>query len=285
MARRVIGSDIELRLHLGGGLGRVKADASRIHQVLMNLLVNARDAMPTGGVVVVATENLELDESAAARVPDVKPGSYVTFSVSDTGQGMTEQVQARIFEPFFTTKETGKGTGLGLATVWGIVSQHGGGIQVFSQPGVGSTFKVLLPRTSETGAKVDAETSHFPSPLGTERVLVVDDNTLVLDFMATALAAHGYRVRQAGSPTAALAIAREDPQGFALLLTDLSMPKMNGIELYAELKLRYPDLKVLYVSGHPPDLYPELMNSRALLLSKPFPAQRLLVRVREVLDG
>ena len=287
--RRVIGEHIELVTDTRNGGGRVKADPNQLEQVILNLGVNARDAMPKGGRLTIRTGNVRLDEAAAKRLaPDVEPGRYVSLEVSDTGQGMDEETKARIFEPFFTTKGPGKGTGLGLSTVYGVVKQSGGTISVESAPDRGSTFRVLLPqemRDVEDNRPKTAAFTHTPAPR-VDTVLIVEDEEIVRQLVCTVLSERGYNVLCASNGEEALGLSGEHPGKIALLITDVVMPQMGGLELSRIIAERRPDTRVLYVSG-----YSESdMNEQGILapdadfMEKPFTPQALTRKVREVLN-
>ncbi|HUJ38967.1 MAG TPA: PAS domain S-box protein [Candidatus Acidoferrales bacterium] len=286
MLRRVIGEDIELILRYDSGLGRVKADPGQIEQVLLNLVVNARDAMPNGGKVVIETCNLLLDETAARRITSLEPGSYVVLSVSDTGVGMDPETQSHIFEPFFTTKEQGKGTGLGLATVYGIVQQSGGHITVYSQPGQGATFRLYLPRVEEPADRGSGIRPRPKIPKGSETILLVEDETEVRELTREALRRGGYAVLEARDGESALRLSQNYTGTIHLLLSDVVMPNMGGPELAGRLLEMRPQLKVLYMSG-----YSEFISAGhgeigplTYFLQKPFSLESLGKKVREILD-
>ena len=286
MLRRVIGEHIELILRYDSGLGRVKADPGQIEQVLLNLVVNARDAMPSGGKLLIETCNLSLDEAAARRISSLKPGSYVVLSVSDTGVGMDPETQSHIFEPFFTTKEQGKGTGLGLATVYGIVQQSGGHITVYSQPGQGATFRLYFPRVEEPADRGSGIRPRPKIPKGSETILLVEDETEVRELAREALRRGGYAVLEARDGEGALRLAQNYAGPIHLLLSDVVMPIMGGPELAARLLELRPQLKVLYMSG-----YSEFISTGhgeigplTYFLQKPFSLESLGRKVREVLD-
>jgi PAS domain S-box-containing protein len=287
MLRRVIGEDVELITALQPELWRAKADPGQIEQAILNLVVNARDAMPRGGRLTVETANVELDEKFAGRYATVEPGPHVMLAVSDTGIGMDAELQARLFEPFFTTKEHGKGTGLGLSTTYGIVKQSGGSIWVYSEPGHGTTFKIYLPRCEEPLEDLPAAPPAREAAPGTETVLLVEDEPEVRRLVEKLLRLKGYRVLSAGSPADAVAIARRHEDAIDLLLTDVIMPGMNGRELARLLAEGRPDMRVLYMSGYAD----AAMNQHGILppgtafLSKPFTPEVLARKVREVLDG
>jgi CheY-like chemotaxis protein len=285
MLRRLMGEDIALHLKLDPALGKVKADVSQIEQVLMNLVVNARDAMPGGGTLTIETTNVDLDEEYSRRHADVRPGDYILLAVSDTGMGMSEEVRGKLFEPFFTTKEFGKGTGLGLATVYGIVKQSGGNIWVYSERGKGSTFKIYLPLVKEAGAGTDAAAQPPVLPPGTETILLVEDEPMVRKAAHRILAGAGYRVVEAGDPAEALGRVK-DADGIDLLLTDVVMPSMSGRELSERLREQKPDLRVLYMSGYTENaiVHHGVLEANVLLLPKPFTRESLLQMVRKALQ-
>lgn len=287
MLDRLIGEDIKLITALDPQLRLVLADPSQIEQVLMNLVINARDAMPTGGTLKIAAENVDLDADDAVAHPDLPPGQYVLLTVSDTGDGMDEHTQAQIFEPFFTTKGLGYGTGLGLATVYGIIKQSGGEISVTSRPAQGTTFHILLPASS--GA-ADAPVA-VPAPTavrgGSETILLVEDDGLVRGLVRTVLCKHGYRVLEAMKGLDALAIARQHPDSIDLLMTDVVVPQLSGPDLAEQIRQVRPQTKVLFMSGYTEDAVVRhgLLMSEVAFLDKPFSPLRLAARVREVLDA
>ncbi len=288
MLRRLIGEDVELLVRPTPGIGWVRADPSQIEQVVVNLAVNARDAMPEGGRLELRTREVELDASHARTHPDVEPGRYVRLSVSDTGRGMDAETCARIFEPFFTTKESGKGTGLGLSTAYGIVRQSGGHIRVFSAPGGGTRVEIDLPRASpEAGEASGVAPAPRVEASGTETLLLVEDEEHVRVLARRILEAQGYRVLEASNGLDALRIAGEHEGGIDLLVTDVVMPQMGGIDLATELRRERPDLRVLYVSGYLADeaIRLEQAESGALLVPKPFTPAVLVSAVREALDA
>jgi two-component system cell cycle sensor histidine kinase/response regulator CckA len=248
MLRRLLGERVELRSTLATDLGSVKADPSQIEQVILNLAVNARDAMPNGGVVTVETANVELDETYAASHPHAKVGPHVMLSFTDTGTGMSYETQMRVFEPFFTTKEKGKGTGLGLAMVFGIVRQSGGTIWLHSELGQGTTFKIFLPRTDDVVSHVSVPSTE-PRPQATETLLVVEDDTSVRQVVISILRRLGYRVLAAESPRHAIELCRA-PEEIHLVISDIMMPEKSGPELVAELKQIRPSMKTLFISGY-----------------------------------
>jgi PAS domain S-box-containing protein len=289
MLRRILGEDIDYAQVLAPDLGAVRADPGQIEQVLMNLVVNARDAMPKGGKLTIETSNVELDEEYAARHVAVKPGPYVHFAVTDTGCGMDAATQARIFEPFFTTKEKGKGTGLGLSTVYGIVKQSGGNIWVYSEPGQGTTFRVYLPREIAAATKVTSSRLKAISarPTGTETILVVEDEEAVCEIAKRILSMSGYTVLTAVTADAALRLCQAHEGTIHLLLTDVVMPQMGGKVLAERVALARPGIKVLYMSGYTDDaiVHHGTLDPGTHFISKPFSAADLTRKVREVLDS
>jgi signal transduction histidine kinase len=286
MLRPLIGEDIELILSLNAATGRVQADPAQIDQVIMNLVINSRDAMPQGGRLTIETTDVELDEEYASKHATVRPGSYVMVAVSDNGMGMDNETQTHMFEPFFTTKEKGKGTGLGLATVYGIVKQSGGYIWVYSEPGKGTTFKIYLPRAEAGIQQADAERVSSAILKGEETVLVVEDEGMLLELACEFLQSSGYAVLEAGNGSKAVEISRGHRGPIHLLMTDAVMPGMSGRELAQRLHDDRPDIKVLYVSGYTDDsvLRNGLLEPGTAFLQKPFTRDSLARKVREVLD-
>jgi PAS domain S-box-containing protein len=286
LLRRLIGEDIDLEVKLDPDLGRVLADGSQVQQVIMNLAINARDAMPNGGRLSFTTANAELDAAFAQHHLPLAPGRYVMLTVSDTGVGMAAETRARLFEPFFTTKERGKGTGLGLATVYGIVKQTGGYIWVYSEPGQGTVFKIYLPRlgSSTTGGAEPATAGRSPS--GTETVLLVEDEPMVRSLLGGMLEKRGYRVLTAGSGEEAVVVASGDRGPIHLMVTDVVMPGLGGPELAKRLAPLHPELRVLYVSGYTDDavLRHGVREGLASFLQKPFTLDALARKIRDVLD-
>jgi PAS domain S-box-containing protein len=287
MLRRIIGEDIELVTLSDGNLGRVKIDPGQIEQVIFNLAVNARDAMPAGGKLLIETTNVELDKEYANAHIGVAPGRYVKLSVSDTGIGMSQEVREKVFEPFFTTKDKGKGTGLGLSTVYGIVKQSGGNIWVYSEPGHGTTFKIYLPKVEEELDTLHGRDETEFSPRGSETVLLVEDEQEVRLLAHRLLSQQGYRVLEATNGEEALYVAHEQGgEEIHLLLTDVVMPQMGGKELADQLKILRPDIKVLYTSGYTDDaiVHHGVLEPGIHFLQKPFSLKTLSHKVREVLD-
>jgi PAS domain S-box-containing protein len=288
--RGLIGEDIELTTHAEGALGRVKADSVQIEQVLMNLVINARDAMPRGGRLSIRTANVVLDKSYARRRREVIPGPYVMIAVTDTGQGMDAEVQSHLFEPFFTTKEKGKGTGLGLSTAYSIVKQTGGHIVVESAPGKGSAFKIYLPRTEEPPAPLASSQPRSVEaelPRGVETVLLAEDEEIVRSLAREVLRSAGYTVLEADNGEEALRVAGSHPGPIHLLLTDVIMPRLGGPELARRLQPLRPDMKVLFMSGYTDGDISSYggLGSEPSLLQKPFQPIVLARRVREVLEA
>ncbi|MBK9066769.1 MAG: PAS domain S-box protein [Gemmatimonadetes bacterium] len=285
MLRRLLGEDILLTTALAPALPRVLVDPGQWSQVLLNLAVNARDAMPTGGQLTLETRALEVDEHFLRGRPGLGPGRYLQLTISDTGCGMTPEVRARIFEPFYTTKSRGKGTGLGLAVVHGIVTQAGGAIEVYTEPGLGTSFKIYLP-TVDQAALGSALEQEVQDVRGTETILLVEDEESVRRVAALALRPYGYAVLQAGNGREALEVAARHPGPIHLLLTDVVMPYMDGRELAATLTTRDPDLRVLYTSGYTDDAVMRhgILQAEVTFLSKPYTPMALLRKARQVLD-
>lgn len=287
MLRRLIGEDIALEFCPHPALGGVKADPGQIEQIIINLAVNARDAMPQGGRLTVETMNVDLDEAAARAQQSVEPGSYVMLAVSDTGCGMDTGTQARIFEPFFTTKGIGHGTGLGLATVYGIVKQSGGHIAVSSEPGKGSTFRIYLPRLKEKAGPAPAALPPDETLLGSETVLLVEDDEMVRSLTQAILERYGYTVLAARNVHDALYFSGDRARAIHLLLTDTIMPEMNGPELAKRVLRMRPDLKVLFMSGYTDKVFSNDGSQEAgvVCLQKPFTPQALARKIRSVLNS
>jgi PAS domain S-box-containing protein len=286
MLHRVIGEDIELAFVQGEGLGSILVDPGQMEQVLLNLVVNARDAMPHGGKLTIETSNIDLDAAYGGEHLGVEPGAYVAVTVSDTGAGMDRATQARVFEPFFTTKEHGKGTGLGLSTVHGIVKQSGGHIWVYSEPGKGSTFKIYLPR-ARAGAGEGEPLSQGKRTLhGSETILLVEDDEQVRNLAVTVLRRHGYRVLEAASGGDALVITERHRGRVDLLLTDVVMPRMSGRELWERVSVLQPGTRVLFMSGYTDDAIVRhgVLGSEFDFVQKPVGPTALLSKVRAVLD-
>jgi signal transduction histidine kinase/ActR/RegA family two-component response regulator len=286
LLRRTLGTDIEVESVLAGGLWNVYADRAQLENVIVNLCINARDAMPEGGKLTIETANAALDDIYARENADVTPGQYVMIAISDTGTGMTDDVVRRAFDPFFTTKEIGRGTGLGLSQVYGFVKQSGGHIKIYSEPGQGTSVKIYLPRFTGTMKTVPVASTAAPLPTGSEEetVLVVEDEERVRDLSVTALGELGYRVVAADGAAEALRRLDEIPE-IKLLFTDIVMPEVNGRKLAEEARRRRPDLKVLYTTGFTRNaaLHGGVVDHGVPLLQKPFTLEELAAKVRTVL--
>ncbi len=284
MLRRLIGEDVDLQFRLKKDIGNVRADPGHVEQAIMNLVVNARDAMPGGGKLTIETDAVHLDENYARTHMGVVPGDFVMIAVSDTGIGMDAETKRRIFEPFFTTKEQGKGTGLGLATVYGIVKQAGGDIWVYSEPNRGTTFKLYFPKVKEE--VTDSVAAERESPHGeNETILVVEDEKAVRDLTVRMLQRLGYRVLIAAGGPEAIAISSSHTERIALLLTDVVMPNMSGRQLADELAKSRPDMKVIYLSGYTENtvIHHGVLDAGIEFLPKPFSREVLAKKIREVL--
>jgi two-component system cell cycle sensor histidine kinase/response regulator CckA len=283
MLRRLIGEDIDLVVRVTDEAARVKADSGQVEQVILNLAINARDAMPEGGSLLLEVMNVTLDESYARRHVSVGPGRYVMLAVSDTGEGMDAATQARIFEPFFTTKKTG-GTGLGLSTVYGIVKQSGGNIWVYSEPRQGATFKVYFPRVEEA---LDQPPTEPPSDtlIGSETILVVEDEPAVRELVRKVLERYGYRVLVAATPHEALKLATSHGDPIHLLMSDVVLPEMSGRSLAGQIVARRPDVRVIYMSGYTDNaiVHHGVLDPDTPFLQKPFTPEALARKVRAVL--
>jgi DNA-binding response OmpR family regulator len=286
MLRPLIGEHIALEMILGNGVGAVQVDADEFQQALLNLCLNARDAMPSGGALTLKTGSVMLRNPLWDSRFQITPGRHAVLSVSDTGCGMSAEVQRRIFEPFFTTKEVGKGTGLGLAMVYGVVQQHQGAIHVYSEPGKGTTFKIYLPMAGTPAGDEHAAESE-PAPGGSETILVAEDDPFVRDLAVRILEKNGYTVRVASNGEEALRIFEQDPAAISLMLLDAIMPKLSGHEVYRRVAAEHPQAKVIFASGYDPEAAGcrFLMEEHWRLIEKPFDAATLLRAVREVLDG
>ncbi len=287
MLRRIIGDHIELETILAPDLWSVRADASQLEQIIVNLAVNASDAMPDGGRLTIETTNLVLDDRFAADHLDAEPGEHILLTVSDTGTGMSKEVMQHIFEPFFTTKEVGKGTGLGLATVFGIIKQNSGHIWVYSEPGQGATFKIYLPRVTETAAPSLVSDLNRSLPRGLETILLVEDELIVRELASRVLRQQGYTVLDVSDGEEALQTARGFEGEIHLLLTDVIMPQLNGQTLAEQLKSMLPRIKVLFTSGYTHNSISRrgIVEADQLFIQKPFSPADLTQKVREVLDG
>jgi signal transduction histidine kinase/CheY-like chemotaxis protein len=285
LLRRLMDDNIEMTTAVSENVGKVKADPAQIEQVLMNLVVNARDAMPLGGRIVIETSNVDLDSAYADGYASVKPGRYVMLAVSDTGMGMDRETVAHIFEPFYTTKESGHGTGLGLSTVYGIVKQSGGYIWVYSELGKGSTFKVYLPRIEQSVDELAPPPASLDSQRCSETILLVEDEEAVRDLIHTVLNDHGYNVIPSRDTQHALQIAETFAHEIHLLLTDVVMPGMSGRELAARITARRRGIRVLFMSGYTDNVITSggVLEKGITFLQKPFSPGQLTQKVRDVL--
>jgi len=286
MLRRLIGEDIDLAWMPGHNLGKVKIDPAQIDQILANLMVNARDAIDGVGRVTIETENVAFDQAYCADHPGFVPGQYVLLAVSDDGRGMDKDILDKIFEPFFTTKGVGRGTGLGLATIYGIVKQNEGFINVYSEPGQGATFRIYLPRFPDEAVEAQAAQTAGPLRGGTETVLLVEDEETILNLGRTILEGLGYRVLTAGAPSQAVRLAEEHPGAIDLLITDVVMPEMNGRDLAEKIKSIRPELKCLFMSGYTANVivHRGVLAEGVRFIQKPFSMRDLAEKVRQVLD-
>jgi nitrogen-specific signal transduction histidine kinase/ActR/RegA family two-component response regulator len=287
MLRRLIGEDVELAILPGTGLGRIKADPNQLEQVILNLAVNARDAMPKGGKLTIETGNVYLHEQYAATYAPVPPGRYVMLAVSDNGTGMSAETRAHIFDPFFTTKDKGKGTGLGLATVHGIVHQAGGYIRVDSELGAGSSFRVFFPRVDEEmPAPLEAPAGEGKILRGSETVLLLEDEPSFRKMIAEFLERTGYTVLAAESASEATRIAQLHPSAIHLMLTDVVMPEINGPQLARFLAVLRPDMRVLFMSGYTDGALEqkEILSKGVAFVQKPFAWSTLALKIRETLE-
>lgn len=287
LLRRLIGEDIEVMTAPANDLGMVKADPGQIEQVIMNLALNSRDAMPNGGKLTLETANATLDENYASEHQPVEPGKYVMLAVSDTGHGMTTETMGRIFEPFYTTKEVGKGTGLGLSMVYGIVKQSGGYVWVYSEPDQGTTFKIYLPRVDQPAERAGTERPLIGVMRGTETILLVEDDPQLRELSSSVLGHCGYRVLTAATPEQGLAICESNHRDIRLLVTDVVMPRMNGRQLAERIQKASPQIRVLYISGYTDNaiVHYGVLDPGLWFLAKPFTLSALVAKVREVLDA
>jgi PAS domain S-box-containing protein len=285
MLQRLLGEDVDLRLVLPTDVGRVNADPGQIEQVLMNLAVNSRDAMSKGGILTIETANVELGENYGQRHIALQPGPYIMLAVSDTGSGMDEGTRARLFEPFFTTKGPGRGTGLGLSTVLGIVQQSGGSVDVYSEPGHGTSVKVYLPRIDQP-VSIEAEKSKKDVSRGTETILLVEDDEMVRTLVRETLAREGYKVMDFADPIEARRKADLHKGPIHLLITDVVMPRVSGRELAGQITRRRSTVKVLYMSGYTDNavINSGILQTEVAFLQKPFTPRSLIEKVREVLE-
>jgi CheY-like chemotaxis protein len=286
MLRRVISENIHIETNLTPNLWPIKADPHQMEQIILNLAVNAQDAMPHGGQLTLETANVVLKAEDVASYPEAEPGEYVLLAVHDTGLGMSEEVRARIFEPFFTTKEVGQGTGLGLATVYGIVKQNRGHICVNSEENQGTSFRVYLPRAATTATSTPPGDNNEPLPQGAETILLVEDEDSVREFIALVLQEQGYTVIEAANGQEALRLAGECAQEIHLLLTDMVMPGINGMVLAQRLLKNRPHLKALIMSGYSTQLNVSqgMWQGSPPFIQKPFSREALLGKIRDCFD-
>ncbi|MDP2989296.1 MAG: ATP-binding protein, partial [Kiritimatiellota bacterium] len=284
---RTLGEKIKLNMRLDPGLRNIKADISRLEQVLINLIVNARDAMPGGGQLMIETDNLSLDQNFCATHPDLAPGNYVELEVSDTGCGMPSKVLEHLFEPFFTTKAKGKGTGLGLTTTYGIVKQFGGHITVYSEVGRGTTFKIYFPESQEASAAVSPTTQESLLLRGNETIMVVDDEANIVAMVSQILTELGYHIIAATSGSEALNLSDQHARTIDMVLTDIIMPELNGPDLVRMLRQKRPALKALYMSGYANNAAAQIgvLKPDTAFLQKPFSSETLTSCIRKVLDA
>jgi len=286
MLRRIIREDIELRVELEPNLSNVLADPGQIEQVIMNLIINSRDSMPAGGTVTIETQNIYLDKDYIGAQMNVAPGEFVRITVTDTGEGIDKEVQKRIFEPFFTTKEAGEGTGLGLSTVYGIIKQTGGDVLVYSELGQGTTFRIHLPATDAVVKKPKWAAGTDEKYLGTETILLVEDEETVRNLVREVLSENGYTVLEAKDGIDALSVCEAYADPIHMLLTDVVMPKMGGGELKRKVVEKFPAMKVLFMSGYTDNSVAnrDVFDSANEFLEKPFTADGLSRKVREVFE-
>ena len=285
--QRLIGADIKFKTILHPDLGRVKADSSQIEQVILNLALNARDAMPKGGMLTIRTDNVEIDHSYAQRHWKVAPGRYVMLSVSDNGVGMNATTRSHLFEPFFTTKEVGKGTGLGLSTVYGILQQSGGHVDVITEPGKGSTFNAYLPRVNDV-CETPILTSQTPAISGgSETILIVEDEYHVRQLLSEILAAEGYRILLAHHGAEALKVSQAFPEPIHLMVTDMVMPELGGRELARMIAKSRPQTRVLFISGYvgTDSMQEKMSETEKNFLQKPFSPEIFRRKIRQILDA
>lgn len=287
MLRRLLGEDIDFVSNLDPNIGSVKGDISQIEQIILNLSVNARDAMPRGGKLIIETTNMDIDEEYINHHPTLKPGKYVMVSITDTGEGMSDQVKSKIFEPFFTTKGLGKGTGLGLSTVYGNIQQSGGHVWVYSEVGLGTTFRIFFPRVHDSKEETEDQLADESCTQGTGTILVVDDEEKVKNLAASILRKNGYHIIEASTAGQAIQLSKQFGEKIDLLLSDVIMPSINGPELAKRLSKTRPDMKILYMSGYTDKAISQhgILPPETLLVQKPFNQKVLTQKVREALEN
>jgi two-component system cell cycle sensor histidine kinase/response regulator CckA len=287
MLKRLVGENTEIVMKTNSPVGSIHADANQLEQVILNLAVNSKDAMESSGKLIIATENVVFSEGSLKPKPEMLPGRYVMLSISDTGSGMDEATKAHLFEPFFTTKESGRGTGLGLATVYGIIKQSKGFIYVYSELGKGTTFKLYFPRIDNQPTENSVSMSSQENMEGTERILVLEDDQQVLGIIESMLERRGYSVLTADSGESAVAQSRVNPGTVDLLITDVGIPDTSGKEVWETIRKEHPNCRVLFISGYPEDFVPleDIGDGQRIFLQKPFGSKVLLTRVREILSS
>ncbi len=287
MLVRIIGEDVDIKTSPQKQLGQIKADPGQVEQIIVNLSVNARDAMSDGGKLTIETADVTLDEDYCKKHIHVVPGNYVMLAISHNGEGMNKETQKNIFDPFFTTKKEGQGTGLGLATVYGIVKQHNGHIEVYSEIGEGTTFKVYFPQVHEKAEAIVRKSPLADLPRGGETVFIVEDESMVRNIAIKILTRLGYKVMNAENGPNALAIIEKQQTPIDLLLTDVVMPNMNGRELAEKIKGFYPNIKILFSSGYTEDVIAHhgVLDEGIDFIGKPYTPQSLAMKVRKVLDA
>ena len=287
MLKRLVGEKTEIVLKTASPVGSIHADANQLEQVILNLAVNSKDAMEDGGKLVISTENVHFSEDSLKPKPEMRPGRYVMLCISDTGSGMDEATKSHLFEPFFTTKESGRGTGLGLATVYGIIKQSKGFIYVYSELGKGTTFKLYFPRIDNQPTEKPVNVSHSVELEGDEKVLVLEDEQQVLAIIGSMLQRKGYTVLTANSGETAVAQSQLDPGSIDLLIADVGIPDMSGRKVWETIRKDHPNCRVLFISGYPEDFIPleDIGDGQRIFLQKPFGSEILLTRVREILSS
>ncbi len=287
MLKRLVGENTEIEMKTNSRVASIHVDANQLEQVILNLAVNSKDAMEGNGKLKIAVKNVEFSEGSLKPKPEMLPGRYVMLSISDTGGGMDEATKSHLFEPFFTTKESGRGTGLGLATVYGIIKQSKGFIYVYSELGKGTTFKLYFPRIDNQPAEKSTGVSRQENMDGTERILVLEDDQQVLGIIESMLERRGYSVLTACSGKSAVAQSRAHPDSIDLLITDVGIPDTNGREVWETIREQHPHCRVLFISGYPEDFIPleDIGNGQRIFLQKPFGSKILLTRVREILSS